>query len=67
MARIIDELREFTGTDAAQLAQQIEDREQQAIEAWEKEMLAKHDAEEFEQILNSLEGSKIILMKQTQE
>ncbi len=62
-----EELIEFTGSKAPQIAQEIEDREQEAIEAWEKEMITKHDAEEFEQILNSLEGSKIILGKLSEE
>jgi len=64
---MIEDLIEFTGNKAPQIAQEIEDREQEAIEAWEKEMLAKHDAEEFEQILNSLEGSKIILGELSEE
>ena len=33
-----EELRQFTGSNASKIAREIEDREQQAIEAWEKEM-----------------------------
>ena len=42
MARMIEELREYTGNEATQIAQEIEDREQEAIEAWEKEMEAEN-------------------------
>ena len=35
---MIEELRQYTGSNASKIAREIEDREQQAIEAWEKEM-----------------------------
>tara|TARA_R100000315_G_C5234048_1_gene145188 strand:+ start:2107 stop:2232 length:126 start_codon:yes stop_codon:yes gene_type:complete len=39
---MIEELREYTGNEATHIAQEIEDREQEAIEAWEKEMEAEN-------------------------
>jgi len=41
---MIEDLIEFTGSKATQIAQEIEDREQEAIEAWEKEMEAEKES-----------------------
>ena len=41
---MIEDLIEFTGNKAPQIAQEIEDREQEAIEAWEKEMEAEKES-----------------------
>lgn len=40
-----DELREFTGANASQIAAEIEDRKQREIDAWEREMEARSEQE----------------------